>query len=138
VDDIKGYVVRYTNDRGTFYVADSDWLDDFTIATDEPALFDTLSVAVAASRYPRKMAADVSIFCVHADGRKERLPSYEEALAEIMAAHAYLDKAGAGGIVVSADPAKGIVDRPATLVERIEDMADPVFVVRAFPTSEEP
>ena len=79
---IKGYVVRYTNDRGTFYVTAPKWLDDFTIGSraDEGSLFETLGGATAAARHPRRVA-DVAIFRVLDDGREERLPSYEEALA---------------------------------------------------------
>lgn len=80
----KCYVVRYTNDRGTFYVLAPKWLDDYTIGTkreDDGALFETLGKAAAATRHPRT-TADVTIFAVAEDGTETPLPSYEEALAE--------------------------------------------------------
>ncbi len=61
---IKGYVVRF--------------LDGETACEVTP---DSLTSAVRAVR--ELPAYDASIFRVHDDGREERLPSYEEALAEI-------------------------------------------------------
>lgn len=84
MSEIKGYVVRYTCGRGTFYVTAPPWLGDYTIAPDreaEGAEFTTLAEATAASRYPRRPHA-VTIFAVHDDGTEELLPTYEEALAE--------------------------------------------------------
>lgn len=79
---VRGYVVRYTNEHGTFYVTAPEWLDDYSIGTsrsDEGALFDTIAKAAKASRHPRKNA-DVRIFEVLDDGTETPLPSYEEAL----------------------------------------------------------
>jgi hypothetical protein len=92
----KGYVVRYTNERGTFYVAAPKWLDDYTIGTartDEGVLFDALPAAVAASRHPRKVTT-VTILAVAEDGTETPLPSYEEALAEISGADTVLTLVG--------------------------------------------
>ena len=82
MNEIKGYVVKFTNERGTFYVTAPAWLGEHTIGTgadDDGALFDALGKAAAAARHPRR-TNDVRIFAVSPDGTETPLPTYEEAL----------------------------------------------------------
>lgn len=159
-DDVKGYVVRGTDSDGLV-----TWAMGGTHAGDGPPASapdrdsateygDIATANMVAGMFAEEHDVTASVYRVYADWREERLPSYEEALAEIesltdesaagwaiklieehaatiarlrteiAAAHAMLDKHSAGNIVVDLDPANEIVDRPATLAERIEDIAD--------------
>lgn len=134
----KGYVVRYTNERGTFYVAAPKWLDDYTIGTartDEGVLFDALPAAVAASRHPRKVTT-VTILAVAEDGAETEVPTHEEALALLTEVAPFRDLLAQ---IVAAWRADEIGQIDGSLIEEAEALlgidadADPLAV-----ESEEP
>ena len=77
IDDVKGYVVRGTWDTGPVvcHVPGGFWHDR------SPHVFREIEYARSQRGLMLQQGCtDVSIFRVHADGREERLPSYEEAL----------------------------------------------------------
>lgn len=78
----EGYVVRGKDRQGQ---AVTCWTEDGAAVHEVIApRFSSPDVANTALRaMARRGCTDVGIFRVHADGREERLPSYEEALAEI-------------------------------------------------------
>lgn len=80
IDDVKGYVVRGTWDTGPVvcHVPGGFWHDR------SPHVFREIEYARSQRGLMLQQGCtDVSIFRVHADGREERLPSYEEALTEL-------------------------------------------------------
>ncbi len=82
----KGYVVRGTHRRGwPVFAYDHSGAFGGPSETDIPLhVFPSLDTASGARAHMvRCGCTDVAIFRVHADGREERLPSYEEALGEL-------------------------------------------------------
>ena len=82
----KGYVVRGTHRRGwPVFAYDHSGAFGGPSETDIPLhVFPSLDTASGARAHMvRCGCSDVAIFRVHADGREERLPSYEEAIGEI-------------------------------------------------------
>ena len=80
----KGYVVRGTHRRGwPVFAYDHSGAFGGPSETDIPLhVFPSLDTASGARAHMvRCGCTDVAIFRVHADGREERLPSYEETLA---------------------------------------------------------
>jgi len=80
---IKGYVVRGTKGARTVYAYGPGM--GFGDACEEiPAFaFERLDAAAGARDHMVRLGCEAAIFRVHADGREERLPSYEEALGEL-------------------------------------------------------
>lgn len=86
-DDVNGYVVRWTDDSapirasGFLYATEAG---NVSTRRERAALFPSIGEALDGARTCDPGRPDrETIFRVYADGREERLPSYEEALAEI-------------------------------------------------------
>lgn len=120
MSEIKGYVVKFTNERGTFYVTAPAWLGEHTIGTgrdDDGALLDTLSKAAVAARHPRR-TNDVRIFAVSPDGTETPLPTYEEALTRLAAVRHEIEIAvewKGGGVRPAKEPLLAGLTRGALL-----------------------
>lgn len=82
--DVKGYVVRgdYRNGACAWVCLGPSGEHLASTRLAERSLFPVLKDAIRAQADVWVIFDDVAILCVHADGREEKLPSLEEALAE--------------------------------------------------------